>query len=92
MGAAAAAYARGAGLDPAGWPQGLAAYLLFTTPMVGLDAERSARQTLIELAELVVRGVLDPCVTATYPLERAADALDEVQTGHVTGKVVITVP
>ena len=48
--------------------------------------------TLIELAELVVRGVLDPCVTATYPLERAADALAEVQTGHVTGKVVITVP
>ncbi len=48
--------------------------------------------TLIELAELVVRGVLDPYVTATYPLERAADALAHVETGHVTGKVVITVP
>ena len=47
---------------------------------------------LIKLSELVVRGVLDPCVTATYPLKRAADALAEVQTGHVTGKVVITVP
>jgi len=47
---------------------------------------------LIELAELVVRGVLDPCITATYPLDRAADALAEVQSGHVTGKVVITVP
>ncbi|MBW8827434.1 MAG: NADP-dependent oxidoreductase [Acidobacteria bacterium] len=48
--------------------------------------------TLIELADLVVRGALDPNITATYPLERAADALAEVQTGHVTGKVVITVP
>ena len=48
--------------------------------------------TLLELADLVMRGVLDPCITATYPLDRAADALAEVETGHVTGKVVITVP
>jgi NADPH:quinone reductase-like Zn-dependent oxidoreductase len=31
-------------------------------------------------------------VTSTFPLDRAAEALAEVETGHATGKVVITVP
>nr|BFD86350.1 NADP-dependent oxidoreductase [Streptomyces sp. Xyl84] len=43
------------------------------------------------LADLVVRGALDPHVTATFPLERAAEALRTVEEGHARGKVVIEV-
>ncbi|WP_037854011.1 NADP-dependent oxidoreductase [Streptomyces sp. NRRL S-340] len=43
------------------------------------------------LADLVARGALDPHVTATFPLERAAEALRTVEDGHARGKVVIEV-
>ncbi|MEW2295221.1 NADP-dependent oxidoreductase [Streptomyces sp. NPDC006743] len=43
------------------------------------------------LADLVVRGALDPHVTAAFPLERAAEALRTVEDGHARGKVVIEV-
>ncbi|KUN41562.1 NADPH:quinone reductase [Streptomyces longwoodensis] len=43
------------------------------------------------VADLVVRGELDPLVTRTYPLEQAGAALREVENGHVRGKVVIEV-
>lgn len=45
-----------------------------------------------KIAALVADGTLDPLVTATFPLERAAEALALVESGHATGKVVITVP
>lgn len=44
------------------------------------------------IAALVADGTLDPHVTATFPLDHAARALAEVETGHATGKIVITVP
>jgi NADPH:quinone reductase-like Zn-dependent oxidoreductase len=40
---------------------------------------------------LVAEGRLRPHVEATFPLERAADAHELIEAGHVTGKVVITV-
>lgn len=43
------------------------------------------------VADLVLRGVLDPLVTRTYPLEQAGSALREVEDGHARGKVVIEV-
>ncbi|GGX58896.1 quinone oxidoreductase family protein [Streptomyces fructofermentans] len=46
---------------------------------------------LDEVARLVVDGGLDPLVTATFPLERAAEALRTVEDGHARGKVVIEV-
>jgi NADPH:quinone reductase-like Zn-dependent oxidoreductase len=49
------------------------------------------RAVLDAVARLAVDGVLVPEVTATYPLERAADALREVETGHARGKIVILV-
>ncbi|WP_420708515.1 zinc-binding dehydrogenase [Streptomyces sp. ERV7] len=36
-------------------------------------------------------GALRPFVTATFPLERAPEALRAVEDGHVRGKVVIEV-
>ncbi|WP_055564157.1 NADP-dependent oxidoreductase [Streptomyces atriruber] len=47
---------------------------------------------LDEVALLAVAGVLRPQVTATYPLDRAGDALRAVEGRHARGKVVIEVP
>ena len=49
------------------------------------------RAVLEAVARLAVDGVLVPQVTATFPLDRAADALREVETGHARGKIVIVV-
>ncbi|MEV7194621.1 NADP-dependent oxidoreductase [Streptomyces sp. NPDC093510] len=46
---------------------------------------------LDEIALLAVAGVLRPHVTATYPLDRAGEALRAVEQGHARGKVVIEV-
>ncbi|MGW2047051.1 NADP-dependent oxidoreductase [Streptomyces sp. NPDC001858] len=43
------------------------------------------------VAELVVRGDLNPHVTRTFPLERAGEALREVENGHTRGKVVLEI-
>ena len=47
---------------------------------------------LRELAELVQGGQLRPHVEEVYPLERAAEAHERVEAGHVRGKVVLSVP
>ena len=46
---------------------------------------------LAAVADLVVRGDLDPHVTQTFPLERAGEALRTVEEGHARGKIVIEV-
>ncbi|MDH6125360.1 NADP-dependent oxidoreductase [Kitasatospora sp. GP82] len=51
---------------------------------------RSA-DTLAALAKLVAFDALDPHIAATYPLEHAADALSEVESGHVRGKLVLEI-
>lgn len=43
------------------------------------------------VAELVVKGDLEPHVTGTFPLERAGEALRAVEEGHARGKIVIEV-
>ncbi|MDQ0579183.1 NADP-dependent oxidoreductase [Streptomyces rishiriensis] len=43
------------------------------------------------VADLVVRGDLNPHVTLTFPLERAGEALREVESGHARGKVVLEI-
>ena len=43
-----------------------------------------------ELNEMVARGVVAPIVGATFPLERAADALRLLDTREATGKVVLS--
>ncbi|MEU1291243.1 NADP-dependent oxidoreductase [Streptomyces sp. NPDC005840] len=46
---------------------------------------------LAAVAALVAGGDLDPHVTDTFPLERAAEALRTVEEGHARGKIVIEV-
>lgn len=51
---------------------------------------RPDAEQLAELAQLVVDGVVRVEIAETFPLARAADAHRAVETGHVRGKVVIT--
>ena len=44
------------------------------------------------ITPLVQEGRLKPHVEATYPLERAAEAHERLEDGHVRGKLVLTVP
>ncbi|MFJ5263251.1 NADP-dependent oxidoreductase [Streptomyces sp. NPDC088387] len=58
----------------------------------GARVERArTAAVLAAVADLVVSGALDPRVTRTFPLERAEEALREVESGHARGKVVIEV-
>ncbi|KQX64029.1 NADP-dependent oxidoreductase [Streptomyces sp. Root1310] len=52
-----------------------------------------ARDTAVlrAVADLVLRGELNPQVTLTFPLERAGEALREVESGHARGKVVLEI-
>lgn len=43
------------------------------------------------VADLVLRGALNPHVTRTFPLDRAEEALRTVEDGHARGKIVIEV-
>jgi NADPH:quinone reductase-like Zn-dependent oxidoreductase len=47
---------------------------------------------LRELAELVRGGQLRPHIEEVFPLERAAEAHERLEGGHVRGKLVLTVP
>jgi NADPH:quinone reductase-like Zn-dependent oxidoreductase len=49
------------------------------------------RERLTQLASLLERGELQPPALQRYKLEQAASALQEAATGHVKGKVVVTV-
>ena len=43
------------------------------------------------ITPLVAEGTLRPHIEATYPLERAAEAHERLENGHVRGKLVLTV-
>jgi NADPH2:quinone reductase len=42
------------------------------------------------MLQWVADGQLQPAVSATYPLERAADALSDIIARKVQGKIVLT--
>ncbi len=54
------------------------------TSTEGLDDLRA-------LAELIEAGQLTPVVGSTYPLTDAAEAVRQLERGHVRGKIVVTV-
>jgi NADPH2:quinone reductase len=53
------------------------------------SAEASTPQVLAEMADLVATGVIDFDVAATYPLDRVADAFEELEKRHTHGKIVL---
>ncbi|QDQ14659.1 quinone oxidoreductase family protein [Streptomyces spectabilis] len=54
-------------------------------------ARARSAEVLDAVAALAAADVLRPHLTATYPLERAGEALRSVESGHARGKVVIEV-
>ena len=53
------------------------------------SAEGSTPEVLAEIADLVASGAIDFDVAATYPLERVADAYEELEQRHTHGKIVL---
>jgi NADPH:quinone reductase-like Zn-dependent oxidoreductase len=53
---------------------------------------RPSGADLRELSELVEHGRLRPRLEEIFPLERAADAHERIEGGHVRGKLVLSVP
>ncbi len=58
---------------------------------LGGAGRRRNPEALAKVTEAVRRGLVAPYVTATYPLERAGEALAAVETGHAAGKIVVVV-
>jgi NADPH:quinone reductase-like Zn-dependent oxidoreductase len=52
---------------------------------------RPSGYDLAEMSELIEDGALRPAVEATYPLDRAADAMERLESGHVRGKLVLEI-
>lgn len=53
--------------------------------------EAAARENMQELCRFYIEGRIRPHISATYPLERAGDAIDHVAKRRVEGKVVVTI-
>jgi NADPH:quinone reductase len=53
------------------------------------SAEASTPEVLSELADLVVSGDLELDIAATYPLDRVAEAYEELEKRHTHGKIVL---
>jgi NADPH:quinone reductase-like Zn-dependent oxidoreductase len=52
---------------------------------------RSNGLQLSAIAKLIDSGVIKPFVSRTYPLQNLAQAFEEVQAGHVRGKIVVAI-
>jgi NADPH:quinone reductase-like Zn-dependent oxidoreductase len=88
----------GAGRDGTGFLLGaLRGFVLsllltrFTNRGVKLFMSNTSRGHLETLVGFVERGELTPSVERAYPLEQAADALTEIESGHARGKLVVAV-
>jgi NADPH:quinone reductase len=53
------------------------------------SAEASTPAVLSEIADLIVSGAIDFDVAAAYPLDRVADAYEELEQRHTHGKIVL---
>jgi NADPH2:quinone reductase len=51
------------------------------------ESFREAQEVLLDL---LARGKIGVHISATYPLEAAAEALEEIRDGRVRGKAVLT--
>ncbi|HEU4360698.1 MAG TPA: NADP-dependent oxidoreductase [Mycobacterium sp.] len=53
------------------------------------SADASTPEVLAEMADLIASGSIDLEIAATYPLDRVADAFEQVEQRHTRGKVVL---
>jgi len=64
---------------------------VFSRQTIRVFSIASTTKDMVALKDLIDGGELAPVIEGAYPLAEAAAALDRVATGHVAGKVVITV-
>jgi NADPH:quinone reductase-like Zn-dependent oxidoreductase len=64
---------------------------LMVKQRLAMVVSRETAADLDRLSELLAEGAFTPSIGATYPLERAADALRDLAEGRVRGKAVLTV-
>ncbi len=69
-----------------------AARTLLAWPRARLVAVRPRSRDLAFLAECATQGRLTPIVEHVFPLERIAEAEEQVATKHTRGKVIVRVP
>lgn len=60
-----------------------------TATELGGSALKRTTEAMAKITEVIEYGLVDPHVSARYPLERAGEAIAAVESGHATGKVVI---
>jgi NADPH2:quinone reductase len=53
------------------------------------SVDASTPEVLSEIANLVASGAVDFDIAATYPLDRVADAFEELERRHTHGKIVL---
>lgn len=53
------------------------------------SASASTPEVLTEMADLVASGAIEVPIAATFPLERVADAFEELEHRHTRGKIVL---
>jgi NADPH2:quinone reductase len=53
------------------------------------SGDASTPEVLSEMAELVSSGAIEVPIAATFPLERVADAFEELEKRHTRGKIVL---
>ena len=63
----------------------------FSRQTIRVFSIAATTKDMVALKDLIDGGELTPVIEGVYPLAEAAAALDRVATGHVAGKVVITV-
>jgi NADPH2:quinone reductase len=51
--------------------------------------DASTPEVLSEMADLIVNGAIDFEIAASYPLERVADAYEQLEQRHTRGKIVL---
>ncbi len=64
---------------------------LFVRPRLTMLTSTEHHADLAPLTELIEAGKVTPSIEATYPLDRAADAMRQLEAGTVRGKVSITI-
>ncbi len=62
---------------------------LFLKNISMLSAHSTTRQQLVDCLDMVSRGQLDPIVSQTLPLERAAEAHVAVEAGRALGRILL---
>jgi NADPH:quinone reductase-like Zn-dependent oxidoreductase len=65
---------------------------LFVRQRLAMLVSKECHADLVPLSRLIDAGTLTPSIDATYPLDRAQDAMRHLEAGAVRGKIVITMP